>query len=135
MATNWVMKLEPMIFTVLKTKLVKQFKTKFPKINVTDTNRNSTEPEYPSIMLQQLPFVERGQDLEGSSINAILCSFQIDVYTNTTQTDADTIMSEIIDIFKSMKFTINAFPSFANTSTYFRSTLRVERMIGADDVL
>ena len=84
--------------------------------------------------IHRMAAAERGADLEGLSINATLETFQVDVFTNTSQSDVGRIMSVVADVFKEMRFKVIALPEFNEGDTY-RSTARFQRVIGANDSL
>lgn len=85
-------------------------------------------------VIHRMAAAERGADLEGLSINATLETFQVDVFTNTSQSDVGRIMSVVADVFKEMRFKVIALPEFNEGDTY-RSTARFQRVIGANDSL
>lgn len=85
--------------------------------------------------LHELPGVEKAQDLEGISVNAVQETFQVDVITNTNQSDANKVMAVIADEFKRMCFWITAMPEFSGDNGTYRSTMRVRRIISATDIL
>ena len=83
-----------------------------------------------------MPGLERGADLEVTSVNAVQETIQVDVITNTKQSDAKGIMAILADAFKQMRFQITAMPEFKNDSEKkFRSVARFRRIIGANDRL
>ena len=82
-----------------------------------------------------MPGSEQGQDLAGTSINAVLAAYQIDILTNTSQREAKEVMSAVMEIMKGMAFTVISMPEFQNTDEVYRSTARFRRMIGANDIL
>ena len=99
-----------------------------------DSNWN-TPAVFPFVYVQTLPGAEQGIDMQGVSVNAGMFSFQIDVYSNKTQTEARNVMSEVRRIMKEMGFECNQMPSFENTKDVHRMTSRFRRLIGACDKL
>ena len=94
------------------------------------------DPVFPTIYIHEMPGLERGADLEGTSVNAVQETIQVDVITNTKQSDAKGIMAVLADAFKQMRFQITAMPEFKNDSEKkFRSVARFRRIIGANDRL
>ena len=137
MAGNqWVFDLEINIFsnvaTIAKPKLKKKYKSMNFDTAFTTVEKNlDKDPVFPTIYIH-----ERGADLEGTSVNAVQETIQVDVITNTKQSDAKGIMAILADAFKQMRFQITAMPEFKNDSEKkFRSVARFRRIIGANDRL
>lgn len=136
MATNdWVIDLENKIFTIVKTKASTTLKPKYPDIRFTTSGKSVTTPKFPTVYMHELPGVESGSDIDGSGINAVIYSMQIDITTNTSQEDLKRVSAEIIKQFKELRFSISAFPDMSATADIYRSVIRVSRLIGVDDVL
>lgn len=61
---------------------------------------------------------------------------QIDVITNTRQSDAKGILAIVSEAFKKMQFQIISMPEFKNDNEKrFRSTARFRRVIGSNERL
>lgn len=142
MADNqWVYDLETNIFsnvaTIAKPKLKKKYKSMNFDAAFTTVEKNlDKDPVFPTIYIHEMPGLERGADLEGTSVNAVQETIQVDVITNTKQSDAKGIMAILADAFKQMRFQITAMPEFKNDSEKnFRSVARFRRIIGANDRL
>lgn len=142
MADNqWVYDLETNIFsnvaTIAKPKLKKKYKSMNFDTAFTTVEKNlDKDPVFPTIYIHEMPGLERGADLEGTSVNAVQETIQVDVITNTKQSDAKGIMAILADAFKQMRFQITAMPEFKNDSEKnFRSVARFRRIIGANDRL
>lgn len=142
MAGNqWVFDLETNIFsnvaTIAKPKLKKKYKSMNFDTAFTTVEKNlDKDPVFPTIYIHEMPGLERGADLEGTSVNAVQETIQVDVITNTKQSDAKGIMAILADAFKQMRFQITAMPEFKNDSEKnFRSVARFRRIIGANDRL
>lgn len=136
MGNEWAFNLDSKIFTLIKSRAFARLKDDYPKIIFTSTDNNtSAKATFPCVYIHMLPGAEVGNDLENESINGVLCSIQIDVYTDISQYDTRKITSVIADEFKKMKFTINKMPEFDNEGTVYRQITRVRRVIGAGDVL
>lgn len=132
---SWAFELENTIFSIIKVKATKLLKDKYPNIYFTTTNINENTPKYPTVYIHELGGYEVGKDLEGVSINGVIETLQIEVYSNTSQSDAKYVISEVADIFKEMQFEIIAFPEMKNETNIYRSIMRVRRVIGNGDSL
>lgn len=90
---------------------------------------------FPTIYVHELGGVERGRDLEGQSINAVLETIQIDCIINTKQSHAKKIMSVVADVMKELRFEITSMPTFNSQEKVYRSTARFRRTVGRNDKL
>lgn len=135
--SDWYMMIPLMVFTKIKSDFSQEIKNAY---GITDKNfstvgSSDTPAVFPFVYVQTLPALERGQDMEGSTVNGALFSFQIDVYSNKTQAEARKVMSEIARLMKEMHFEIVSMPSFQNANDVHRMTARFSRIFGADDIL
>lgn len=94
-----------------------------------------TKPVFPYITLIELPGQERGQTLEGDSINAAYFTFQADVYHNAKEDITKECMAEIVKIMKAMRFDARAMPSPDSKPQEYRSTARFSRVISRYDLV
>ena len=103
--------------------------------NFSTVGSSDTPAVFPFVYIQILPGAEQGQDLDGTSVNAGLFTFQIEVTDNQTQARAKDVMSEVKRIMKSMRFEVQPTPKFEDTKDTHRATIRCSRVIGAGDKL
>lgn len=132
---QWAFDLETKIFSVIKSRAEGKIKVKYPNAYVTNISKTTTKATFPTVYIHELPGAEIGADLEGISMNGIRETFQVDVTTNTSQSDAKRVMAIVADEFKQMRFQITAMPEFGDTGDTYRSTARFSRVIGANDIL
>lgn len=133
--SNWVDDLETSIYAKLRKKLLTKFKTKYPILETSITTDDSTMvTKFPTVYFHVMSGFEKGQDLEGTSINAIMYTIQIDVSSKERETTRE-IMSEVVNIMKSMSFSVIALPEFNNQDDIKRQVVRVRRLIGANDLV
>lgn len=131
----WMIDLEPKLFAIIKSKALPRLIKDFPKIKFTSSDSNfSSTANFPCVYIHTLPGTEIGTDLTNESINGVLYSMQIEVYTDSSQTDARKVMGVIVGVLKELRFTINSIPEFDNLSNVYRQIVRCRRIIGAGDV-
>lgn len=131
---QWAFDLETKIYSIVKSRLTSKL-TKYPNAMITNKGTSTTTAMFPTIYIHELPGAERGQDLSGQNINAISETFQVDVTTNVSQSDAKKVMSLVAMEFKKLRFTITTFPDLSSSDDVYRSTMRCTRIIGANDIL
>lgn len=127
--------LESQVYTRIKTQFPSKLKEKYKNINFTTENKVDALPRFPTVYIHEMPGMETGADLQGGTINAVWSSFQIEVTTNTKQSDTKEVMDEVVKIMKKMRFQVISMPEFQNTDSIYRRVARFRRMIADDDIL
>lgn len=122
MANNWVLQIDNLIFTYLRSKLTKEFKATFPNIQVTNTQDNIDVAKFPTINITALNFKPIIPDLPNITYNGVSKTYQISVVVNTINADASKIMEKIIELMAEKHF-------FSNTGTTFEYGNGVVRMV------
>ena len=134
---DWADRISSIVFTRIKNEFSNTLKTKY-KIkdkNFSTVGSSDTPAVFPFVYIQLLPSTEQGQDLEGTTINAGLFTFQVEVTDNQSQAIAKDVMSEIKRIMKSMRFTVQCTPTLEDTKDTHRAIMRCNRIIGSGDIL
>lgn len=142
----WVMDLPDSIYGRLISEFPERLKKKykFQKVtvngvtqwlNFSNSSFSDTKPVFPYITFLTLPGSEKGRDLEGTSINAALFTFQIDVYDNAKEETTKECMAEIVKIMKSMMFEAKPLPAPDSRPQEYRSTARFSRTISRYDTI
>ena len=135
--SDWYMMIPLMVFTRLKQNFSQTIKDtyKMTDSNFSTVGSSKAPAVFPFVYVNALPASEQGRDLQGTSVNGALFTFQVDVYSNKTQNEARKVTSEVAKTMKTMGFEINSMPSFESTQDVHRMTARFRRMFGADDTL
>ena len=134
---DWTDRISSVVFTRIKNEFSSSLKTKYKitSSNFSTVGSSDTPAVFPFVYIQLLPSAETGQDLEGTTINAGLFTFQIEVTDNQSQTRAKDVMSEVKRIMKSMRFTVQCTPTLEDTKDTHRAIMRCNRIIGSCDIL
>ena len=134
---DWTDRISSVVFTRIKNEFSSSLKAnyKMKDENFSTVGSSDTPAVFPFVYINLLPSVERGQDIEGNTINAGLFTFQIEVTDNQSQTRAKDVMSEIKRIMKSMRFTVQCTPTLEDTKDTHRAIMRCNRLIGSGDIL
>lgn len=131
----WATEIDTTVLSRLRSRGYVDLKKKYPNINFTDDDRAPKDPNFPTVFYINIPSAERGQTLDGKTVNAVLHSVQIEVSDNSqTSSTVKVVMSKICDYMKDMSYEIVGTPSFKNTDI-FRMVARFRRTIGANDVI
>lgn len=127
--------IETQVFSLIKAKFSAKIKAKYKDLNFTTSDRSSTKPKFPTVYIHLLESPEIGSDLDGTSVNGINATFQIDVTDNQSQARADEVAKEILRIMKSMRFKSAGMPFHDNSGDTYRTVSRYRRPIGEGDIL
>ena len=135
--SDWTDRISSVVFTRIKNEFSSTIKKnyKMKDENFSTVGSSDTPAVFPFVYINLLPSVERGQDIEGNTINAGLFTFQIEVTDNQTQARAKDVMSEVKRIMKSMRFTVQPTPDIQDTKDTHRAIMRCNRIIGSCDIL
>ena len=68
------------------TQVTYMLKKKYKNLNSTTKGENVGTATFPTLYMRELPAVEMGNDLENKTINAIMCTIEIQVFTKDDET-------------------------------------------------
>ena len=129
---DWFSQIESKVFTQISYMLSERSDAPFPKLKCTSVSQNEIT-YFPTLYLHELQPVEAGMDLTNESVNAVLSTIEIQVWTNTKELDCRNILSAAILEMKQMGFNVTMFPSITTDSKIRWGVARFRRMIGAGD--
>lgn len=131
----WFSRITTTVFTRIKNSVSKKLKSTYPDLNFTTSDKSSTEPKFPTVYIKRMPGMEKGQDLDGSTVNAMLVTFQLEVTDNISDTRALEVADECCAVMKSMRFQLVGEPVPDNSNGKFRNIARYQRIVGYNDTL
>ena len=131
MDNTWYMQIQSKVFTQIQYMM----KKKYAKLKCTTKNENGMPAEFPTLYLHELEPIERGQDVTNETVNAVLSTVEIQVWTNTTEDDCRKIMAEAVDQMKKLQFNIIAMPVIKTNDKISWGVMRGRRMVGNGDKL
>ena len=126
----WFSKIESKVITQVEYMLAKNF----PKLKCTSVSQ-STVTTFPTLYLHELQPAEAGMDLTNESVNAIISTIEIQVWTNTTELECRNILAAAIVEMKRLGYNVTMFPNITTESKIRWGVARFRRMIGAGDEL
>ena len=130
---NIISNLDSFASTVLKQKFKNM---KFQKgTTITNLKSRLTGTIFPTIYVHEMRGKEKGQTIDGQTINAVAATYQVDVIVNTQQSDAKKMLAIVASVFKRMRFEVISMPEFDSEEKIYRSTARFSRLIAANDRL
>ena len=132
MDNTWYLQIQSKVFTQVQYMM----KKKYPKLNCTTKNENTQTgipDKFPTMFLHELTPIERGQDLTNETINAVLSTIEIQVWTNTTEDECRKILGEATAQMKALQFNIIEMPLVSVNDKIAWGVIRCRRMIGNGD--
>lgn len=128
----WYADLESKIFTILKTRITKKYKSKYPNIDFTTDDRCETPKKSPTIYFREIDSPEMANNLENNTVNMVKETIEIEVYA-LTRMDCHNMAVYVRDEMKALAFSIiQQSPPMTNTN-WWRSVMRFQRPIGSGD--
>lgn len=134
MNEDWFSKIEESVLTQLDYMLAQRTDAPFPNLVCTSANQNQVTA-FPTLYIHELTPVEAGNDLNNQSINAVIETIEIQIWTNETEEECRRLMSAAIVEMKRMRFNCTAFPSIQTDNKIAFGVARFRRMIGNADTL
>lgn len=129
----WTTDIVYKVFAKIKVEATKKLKSKYPNIYFTKESKELEDAQFPTVYLKRMQGAERGQDLEGTSLNGVLSTFQVEVTTNTSDEDAQTVADVVCLIMKSMGYRMMGEPFPDNNGNTHRNVSRYQREIDYND--
>ena len=126
---SWYMQIQNKVFTQIQYMMQK----KYPNLKCTTRNENGLPAEFPTLFLHELAPVELGQDLTNETVNAILATIEIQVWTNTTEDDCRSIIAEALNQMKLLQFNVPEMPLVEVSDRISWGVIRCKRIIGNGD--
>lgn len=131
---NWFANIEESVLTQLDYMLAQRTDAPYPSLVVTSANQNQVTA-FPTLYIHELSPVEAGNDLNNQTINAVLETIEIQIWTNETEAECRQLMSAAIVEMKRMRFNCTAFPNIQTDNKIAFGIARFRRMIGSGDTL
>lgn len=131
---TWFGQLETNVFNKFKKLMQAHNNSKVNGANYTSSGVDTSDLSLPTVYLHELAGVEQGMTLTNTSVNAMLCNIQIDVYAGS-KSDCALITRVALSMMKSMRFNAVAMPVITNIDTdVIHSITRFRRVVGASDI-
>lgn len=130
---RWYEKLESTIYTLVSYRTKRDLEGQTSKtIKFTSTGQSDANPYFPTCYLHELQPIEFGQDITGSSVNAVIETMECIVYARD-KNECKLILNEVTYQMKQLKFLINAMPIQSTKDNVHQGVARYRRLVGASD--
>lgn len=137
MSSIWVFDVQSLIYSRAKAIILSKLKSKYKDLTVTDNDKEASDAKFPTVYIHFLQPYERGEDLEGTEVNAISLTAEVNVAVTEAQgmSTAREVSAVVLDAFKSMRFRATM-PDFENDGTGTKRMIaRYSRVIGSSDII
>ena len=132
----WTSDIQSIVFTRIKIEVTKILKNTYPDMFFTTSSKTLKQPQFPTVYVKRMQGSERGQTLDGESVNAILSTFQIEVTDDVSENRAQDVADIVCEIMKSMRYEMIGEPFLDDSDEkVFRNIARYRRIVGGNDVL
>lgn len=129
---SWYAEIESKVFIIVKTRMTKKYKERYPTMDFVSTDDNRVPKTSPTIYLREIDSPEMANTLENNVVNMVRESIEGEVYA-TNREDCRIISALLRDEMKSLGFSIiQQSPPMTNDS-WWRCIMRFYRPIGAGD--
>jgi len=135
MDETWYSKIESTVISQVEYMLKARANAPYPNLNITSKNQETIPASFPTMYIHELDPIERGQDLNNVTVNAILHTMEIQVWTNEGQSKCKSILTAAITELKRMRYNIIMFPTVKTNEGIAWGVFRARRTIGAGDKL
>ena len=117
------------------TQVTYMLKKKYKNLNCTTKGENVGTATFPTLYMRELPAVEMGNDLENKTINAVMCTIEIQVFTKDDETKCKAIINDAVSEMKRFSFNVTAMPIVETEDRISKGVARFRRMVGSSDNL
>lgn len=129
----WFTQLESKVFSQIEYMLKSRADAPFPDLKCTTVSQTAMPAHFPTMYIHELEPVERGQDLNNTTVNAVLHTVEIQVWTNKGQSNCKGILAKAIHELKRLRYNIIMFPKVSTNNGISWGAIRARRMVGAGD--
>lgn len=133
---TWFSEIESTIFTHLEYRLVERFNAPFPQLKCTTSSQNETISniaDFPTLYVHMLPPVETGNDLLNEDVIALRVTFELQIYSDKSESECVKIMNQCILEMKKLHFNITMFPDPQTINKKYLAIARFTRLVASGD--
>lgn len=133
---TWYSEIESTVFTLLQYVLVEKIDAPFSTLNCTTSSQNESlenVDDFPALYVHLLPAIEMGQELATIDVVAVRATFELQVFSDKSESECREIMNACILEMKKLHFNISMFPDPQTQDKKYFAIARFTRVIGGGD--
>lgn len=127
-----ILQLESIVTTQLKVRVPKLTDNKFPNLSFSNEVSDDT-PSFPNVYIHELEPSEVGNSIPNQTIHAIRDTIQIEVTTNTSKSDARTVIMACVNAMKGLRYSLVVAPIYTKINNVHRFIIRCRRVVANGD--
>ena len=134
---TWYSEIESTVFTLLQYVLVEKIAAPYPTLNCTTSSQNESlenVDDFPALYVHLLPAVEMGNTLVNEDVSAVRATFELQVFSDNSESECREIMNACILEMKKLHFNISMFPDPQTQDKKYFAITRFTRVIGSGDL-
>ena len=131
---NWFAQIESTVLTYLQYMLCEKTGALYPNLNCTTKSQSTKPSDFPTLYLHSLTPIERDQDLENDAINSVLSTLEIQVFSNQSETEAKKIMTDVVLLMKSLRWSITMLPDPQTNDKISYCIARFRKLVTESDI-
>lgn len=133
---SWVEDRIDAIYSRVKSKTMSALKSEYPNLNFTQDDSENKDAKFPSVYMF-FDVVERGQTLDGQTINAVFMTIRTKVSASKAQGNnvAQKVNAKVRDELKLLRFSVSGSPIPTTLGDVKQINANYGRVIGCDDPL
>ena len=135
MNETWYADIESKIFTIVKTRMTKKYKEKYPTISFESVDKNRVPTKSPTIYFHELGNPEMANDLENITVNMVRENIEIEVYSLKDKSECHKVSAYARAEMKALGFSIIQQSPPMEDDDWWRCIMRFSRPVGSGDVL
>ena len=133
---TWYSEIESTIYTLLQYVLVEKMGAPYPTLNCTTSSQNESlenVDDFPALYVHLLPPIELGNDLVNEDVAAVRATFELQVFSDASESECREIMNACIREMKKLHFNINMFPDPQTANKKYFAIARFTRVVASGD--
>ena len=127
-----ILQLESIVTTQLKVRVPKLTDNKFPNLSFSNEVSDDT-PSFPNVYIHELEPSEVGNSIPNQTIHALRDTIQIEVTTNTSKSDARTVIMTCVNAMKCLRYSLVVAPIYTKINNVHRFVIRCRRIVANGD--
>lgn len=130
----WYAEIESKVFTIVKTRMTKKYKERYPTMDFVSVGENRVPKTSPTIYLREIDSPEMANNLENNVVNMVRENIECEVYS-TNREECHMVSALLREEMKALAFSIIQQSPPMTDGSWWRCVMRFYRPIGAGDVI
>lgn len=134
MTETWFAEIESRVFTIVKTRMTKKYKERYPTLDFVSNDENRVPTKSPTIYLREIDSPEMANNLENNVVNMVRENIEVEAYALERE-DCHTVSALLRVEMKALGFSIIQQSPPMRDDSWWRCVMRFYRPIGSGDTI